>query len=133
MTVEIFAPSPPHTHTCPQVCSNNGRCVCGQCKCRSARFDGPYCECNRDGCKRALDDDQVCGGPLRGECQCNGLCKCKPGYMSDRCDCMESQEQCFDPKNNSVRSPPLVFRRVCVCTYMFVFSFYITSIVRCVR
>ncbi|KAH8855380.1 Integrin beta-2 [Schistosoma japonicum] len=67
-----------------EPCSGRGRCVCGKCKCNLARYEGTYCECDRHGCKRASDDNQVCGGPQRGSCQCNGTCECKPGYTGDR-------------------------------------------------
>lgn len=98
-------------------CTGRGRCVCGKCKCNLARYEGPYCECDRHGCKRASDDNQVCGGPQRGECLCNGTCKCKPGYTGDRCDCMQSEVQCYDPKDAS--GPPCSGRGICDCGQCF--------------
>ena len=76
--------------------------MCGRCKCNLARYMGLYCECDRHGCKRAFDDNQVCGGPQRGECLCDGTCRCKPGYTGERCDCMDSNANCYDPNNPTV-------------------------------
>ncbi|KAL7057357.1 hypothetical protein AAHC03_019090 [Spirometra sp. Aus1] len=100
-----------------EPCSDRGRCVCGRCKCNLPRYQGQYCECDRHGCKRASDDNQVCGGPLRGECQCDGTCKCKPGYTGDRCDCMLSDANCYDPLNPT--GPKCSGRGVCDCGQCF--------------
>ncbi|CAI2722544.1 unnamed protein product [Schistosoma spindalis] len=105
-----------------EPCSGRGRCVCGKCKCNLARYEGTFCECDRHGCKRASDDNQVCGGPQRGTCQCNGTCECKPGYTGDRCDCMESEKQCIDPNNPS--GPKCSGRGVCDCGQCFCNSGY---------
>ncbi|KAL5972200.1 Integrin beta-2 [Taenia solium] len=98
-------------------CSDRGRCVCGRCKCNLARYMGLYCECDRHGCKRAFDDNQVCGGPQRGECQCDGTCKCKPGYTGERCDCIDSNANCYDPNNPD--GPPCSGMGVCDCGQCF--------------
>ncbi|KAM7539348.1 hypothetical protein Aperf_G00000051599 [Anoplocephala perfoliata] len=98
-------------------CSDRGRCVCGRCKCNLARYMGPYCECDRHGCKRAFDDNQVCGGPQRGECQCDGTCKCKPGYTGERCDCIDSNVNCYDPNNPD--GPACSGMGVCDCGQCF--------------
>uniref|UniRef100_A0A5K3FUD4 Integrin beta n=1 Tax=Mesocestoides corti TaxID=53468 RepID=A0A5K3FUD4_MESCO len=98
-------------------CSDRGRCVCGRCKCNLARYMGLYCECDRHGCKRAFDDNQVCGGPQRGECQCDGTCKCKPGYTGERCDCMDSNANCYDPSKPD--GPPCSGMGVCDCGQCF--------------
>ncbi|KAK4473007.1 hypothetical protein MN116_004203 [Schistosoma mekongi] len=105
-----------------EPCSGRGRCVCGKCKCNLARYEGKYCECDRHGCKRASDDNQVCGGPQRGSCQCNGTCDCKPGYTGDRCDCMESEKQCID--SNNPTGPKCSGRGVCDCGQCFCNSGY---------
>ncbi|CAL8083278.1 unnamed protein product [Calicophoron daubneyi] len=105
-----------------EPCSGRGRCVCGKCKCNLARYEGRYCECDRHGCKRASDDNQVCGGPQRGTCQCDGTCVCKPGYTGDRCDCMESEQQCIDLKNPS--GPRCSGHGVCDCGQCFCNSGY---------
>ncbi|KAH9279256.1 Integrin beta-7 [Echinococcus granulosus] len=98
-------------------CSDRGRCVCGRCKCNLARYMGLYCECDRHGCKRAFDDNQVCGGPQRGECQCDGTCKCKPGYTGERCDCIDSNANCYDPNNPD--GPACSGMGVCDCGQCF--------------
>ncbi|KAA3674345.1 integrin beta 1 [Paragonimus westermani] len=103
-------------------CSGRGRCTCGKCKCNLARYEGDYCECDRHGCKRASDDNQVCGGPQRGICQCDGTCVCKPGYTGDRCDCMKSVQQCIDPNNPA--GPKCSGRGVCDCGQCFCNSGY---------
>ncbi|KAF6775275.1 hypothetical protein AHF37_05581 [Paragonimus kellicotti] len=103
-------------------CSGRGRCTCGKCKCNLARYEGDYCECDRHGCKRASDDNQVCGGPQRGICQCDGTCVCKPGYTGDRCDCMKSVQQCIDPNNPT--GPKCSGRGVCDCGQCFCNSGY---------
>ncbi|CAH8501676.1 unnamed protein product [Dicrocoelium dendriticum] len=106
-----------------EPCSGGrGRCICGKCKCNLARYEGEFCECDRHGCKRASDDNQVCGGPQRGVCQCDGTCVCKPGYTGDRCDCMESEKQCIDPNNPS--GPRCSGRGVCDCGQCFCNSGY---------
>ncbi|KAF8564874.1 hypothetical protein P879_05328 [Paragonimus westermani] len=105
-----------------EPCSARGRCICGKCKCNLARYEGDYCECDRHGCKRASDDNQVCGGPQRGICQCDGTCVCKPGYTGDRCDCMKSVQQCIDPNNPA--GPKCSGRGVCDCGQCFCNSGY---------
>ncbi|TGZ59608.1 hypothetical protein CRM22_008976 [Opisthorchis felineus] len=105
-----------------EPCSGRGRCICGKCKCNLARYEGEHCECDRHGCKRASDDNQVCGGPQRGTCQCDGVCKCKPGYTGDRCDCMTSDKQCIDP--NKPDGPKCSGRGVCDCGQCFCNSGY---------
>lgn len=99
-----------------EQCSGRGRCICGRCKCNLPRYQGPFCECDRHGCKRASDDNQVCGGPQRGECQCDRTCHCKPGYTGDRCDCMDDNRNCYDPSDLSKKCSN---RGVCDCGQCF--------------
>ncbi|GFR90408.1 integrin beta [Elysia marginata] len=78
-------------------CSGRGECTCGECICNarssdpSQTFSGEFCECDDYSCNQF--EEQVCGGPIRGICDC-GTCLCKPGYNGSACECELSQEKC---------------------------------------
>ncbi|KAL3319207.1 integrin, beta [Cichlidogyrus casuarinus] len=95
------------------VCSKRGRCSCGKCICNDERYFGEYCQCDREQCPRATDDNNVCGGPNRGECQCDGKCKCKPGFFRSNCACRNSTLTCIAPNSDQLCSG----RGSCECGY----------------
>jgi len=79
-------------------CSGRGKCECGKCTCfpRTADtidlFSGPFCECDDYSCP--YFDNDFCGGPKRGFCDC-GVCNCTDNYSGDSCDCELSKDKCF--------------------------------------
>ncbi|CAM1294686.1 ITGB1 (predicted) [Pycnogonum litorale] len=84
------------------VCSGRGVCRCGNCDCfRRQKADefvyGDYCECDNFSCDRGRKGE-VCGGPRRGLCGCNGLCDCLPGWTGKVCDC-GSTATCMNPED----------------------------------
>ncbi|NP_001298213.1 integrin beta-PS-like precursor [Biomphalaria glabrata] len=82
-------------------CSGRGSCVCGECLCNTRSsdsaqtFSGPYCECDDYSCNQF--NEQICGGPERGKCNC-GKCECKLGYNGTACECELSMEKCTTDK-----------------------------------
>lgn len=74
-------------------CSNKGICKCGQCSCNPFQT-GKYCECDSSKCI-AADQEEKCGGALRGECNCD-TCECKEGFAGDYCECF-SDIRCLGP------------------------------------
>lgn len=86
-----------------KVCSGQGVCRCGICKCKRGpdkgdKFYGEFCQCDNFSCARF--NDQVCGGPDRGRCEC-GTCVCKPGLGGDDCHCRTSNSTCMPPGENT--------------------------------
>nr|WEL12718.1 integrin beta 1B [Halisarca dujardinii] len=75
---------------------NAGDCVCGQCICRTGinnnpefMYSGEMCQCNNFQC--GVDTrGRLCSG--FGECTCNGVCVCEPGYSDDICQCRPEEE-----------------------------------------
>ncbi|XP_063080706.1 LOW QUALITY PROTEIN: integrin beta-2-like [Cavia porcellus] len=80
------------------LCSGLGDCVCGQCVCHTSdtkSIYGRYCECDNMHCDRY--NGQVCGGPVRGRCDC-GRCLCEPGFEGSACQCIRSTEGCLNSR-----------------------------------
>ncbi|XP_071803361.1 integrin beta-1-like [Asterias amurensis] len=84
------------------ACSGRGECICGECACferqdKKEVISGRFCECDNFSCERYKG--QLCGGPDRGQCVCDeksrrSVCKCKPGFSGDACDCPISTAGC---------------------------------------
>ena len=80
------------------VCSNQGRCNCGQCQCNEpSRISGKFCECDNESCDRYLS--VVCAG--NGRCEC-GTCKCSDGWSKSDCSCSTDTSSCV--ATNGVRN-----------------------------
>ncbi|RMC18363.1 hypothetical protein DUI87_04249 [Hirundo rustica rustica] len=84
------------------VCSGQGDCVCGQCICHTSDVPGKYiygthCQCDNMNCE--FFNGSLCGGPVRGQCDC-GECKCQPGYEGSACQCQQSTEGCLNSLKN---------------------------------
>uniref|UniRef100_A0A8C6XEP7 Integrin beta n=1 Tax=Naja naja TaxID=35670 RepID=A0A8C6XEP7_NAJNA len=84
------------------ICSGLGDCVCGQCICHTTadsqkHIYGAFCECDNMNCE--LYNDEVCGGKIRGTCDC-GKCKCDPKYDGTACQCLASTEKCQNDNGN---------------------------------
>jgi len=87
--------------------TNNGRCVCGKCKCISPKAEyfryGDYCECSNYECPRNQEND-ICSN--NGYCDC-GVCDCdkdsygilKPAdaakFTGDNCGCSMDKTNCI--------------------------------------
>ena len=58
-------------------------------------FYGKQCECDNATC--LTYQDQICGGPDRGTCDC-GECVCKPEWIGRTCEkkCSTDTDQCYD-------------------------------------
>ena len=81
------------------VCSNQGRCNCGQCQCNDpSRISGKYCECDNESCDRYLS--VVCAG--NGRCEC-GTCKCNEGWTKSDCSCSTNTTSCVASNGVSLR------------------------------
>ncbi|KAF1742858.1 hypothetical protein MXB_337 [Myxobolus squamalis] len=75
----------PNTRT---VCSDRGTCnYCGKCSCKTApdglQYEGEFCQCGRTRCENF--QDQICGGPSRGKCDCDS-CNCTENYTGKKCE-----------------------------------------------
>jgi len=86
------------------ICSNNGKCECSKCKCKSGHV-GNLCECH--------DQSNLCGDRGVPECTDNRkvICKCKDGWTNDGasnqdCSCSTNEEhpECRDPKTKKICS-----------------------------
>jgi len=85
------------------ICSNNGHCECGKCKCND-NYVGDQCEC--------YDRNNLCGA--RGVPQCEAgqvTCECNTGWTNDGpdekdCSCStdENHAECVDPKSGEICS-----------------------------
>lgn len=85
------------------ICSNQGRCNCGQCQCNDpSRISGKYCECDNESCDRYLS--VVCAG--NGRCEC-GTCKCNEGWTKSDCSCSTNTSTCV--ASNGVSDPRVIF------------------------
>ncbi|XP_072042217.1 integrin beta-2-like [Amphiura filiformis] len=92
-----------HNSTIP--CHGRGQCFCGECICNKRLhprelISGKYCECDNFSCDR--HQGELCGGPGRGECECDAAtgrskCRCKSGYAGSACGCRESTKYCETP------------------------------------
>ncbi|XP_033639880.1 integrin beta-1-like [Asterias rubens] len=84
------------------ACSGRGECICGECACfermdKKEVISGRFCECDNFSCERY--NGELCGGAVRGQCVCDeksrrSVCKCKPGFSGDACDCSISTAGC---------------------------------------
>ncbi|NWW70641.1 ITB2 protein, partial [Climacteris rufus] len=84
------------------ICSGQGDCVCGQCVCHTSDVPGKYiygtyCQCDNTNCE--FFNGSLCGGPVRGQCDC-GVCKCQPGYEGSACQCQQSTEGCINAQGH---------------------------------
>ncbi|XP_077775002.1 integrin beta-2 isoform X2 [Podarcis muralis] len=80
------------------TCSGLGDCVCGQCVCHTdeaskKKIYGSFCECDNMNCE--IHNGQLCGGEIRGRCDC-GKCKCNPGFGGSACQCETSTDGCLN-------------------------------------
>ncbi|KAI0977985.1 hypothetical protein GJ496_005008 [Pomphorhynchus laevis] len=79
------------------ICYGRGQCICGRCKCFSRehgeQISGQYCECDNFSCPRYKG--LVCAGKTNGVCQCDGSCKCHPGWSGEDCSCTTSLASCI--------------------------------------
>ncbi|KAL4655511.1 integrin beta-7 isoform X3 [Arapaima gigas] len=76
-----------------QLCSGQGTCECGQCRCRG-HHQGQFCECNDLSCER--HNNRICNE--QGTCRC-GTCKCNANYTGSACECSKQTDNCENKHN----------------------------------
>lgn len=83
-----------------KICSGQGKCICGNCKCKSRQNEnehiyGKYCDCDDFSCPLK------CSG--KGKCDC-GKCICEKGWTGLGCDCSTETSQCIEPGTKEICS-----------------------------
>uniref|UniRef100_A0A8I3PNK7 Integrin beta n=1 Tax=Canis lupus familiaris TaxID=9615 RepID=A0A8I3PNK7_CANLF len=99
------------------ICSGLGDCLCGQCVCHRSdvpnkNIFGRYCECDNVNCERY--DGQVCGGKVRGSCNC-GKCQCEQNYEGSACQCVKSTQGCLSTEGIECNGRGRCRCNVCEC------------------
>lgn len=94
-----------------EVCSGNGQCECGKCKCNNLYY-GDFCECSDHTCPRFKGF--LCGGPSRGKCGC-GKCECADGHTGNNCGCPTTNTTCLASDGSLCNNAGFCICGACTC------------------